>query len=247
MSAGAVVQPGGAPDWVDRLRTALHETDRPWADVLRPAQGARASAVLALFGEGVEGRDTVPAAAARGPEVLLVERALTLRSHPGQIAFPGGGVDRDDTDLVDTALREAYEECGVLRDGVEVLGTLPPAHVRVSGFDVTTVVGWWRVPHAVAPADSAEVASVLRVPVADLVEPANRATAVHPLGYRGPAFTVADHLVWGLTAYLLDAVLDLAGWTRPWDARREVEIPERYLSDRRARTLARDDGGPDAH
>ena len=48
----------------------------------------------------------------------------TLRSHPGQIAFPGGGADPEDADLADTALREAYEECGVLRDGVEVLGAL---------------------------------------------------------------------------------------------------------------------------
>ncbi|SEP65780.1 NUDIX hydrolase [Microlunatus flavus] len=237
----SAVRPAGAsePDWVGRLRTALHDDDRPWVDALRPARGARQSAVLALFGDPPGGRS--------GPEVLLVERAHTLRSHPGQIAFPGGGVDAGDVDLADTALREAYEECGVVRDGVEVLGCLPPAHVRVSGFDVTTVVGWWRDPHAVAPGDPGEVAAVLSVPVADLVDPANRATARHPLGYRGPAFTVADHLVWGLTAHLLDAVLDLAGWSRPWDAAREVGIPERYLRDRRASTRTRDDGGPDAH
>lgn len=224
------------PAWVTQLAAALAADDRPWADSLRPPQGGRSSAVLALFGEG-------PA----GPEVLLVERALTLRSHPGQIAFPGGAVDRGDVDLVDTALREAHEECGVLRDGVEVLGALPAAHVVVSGFDVTAIVGWWRVPLAVTRADPGEVAAVLRVPVVDLVDPANRATARHPTGFRGPAFTVAGHLVWGLTAHLLAAVLDLAGWTTPWDVDREVEIPDRYLTDRRASTLARDTGGPDAH
>jgi 8-oxo-dGTP pyrophosphatase MutT (NUDIX family) len=228
--------PVARPDWVAPLAAALQEPERPWADALRPAQGARPSAVLALFGEGSE-----------GPEVLLVERALTLRSHPGQIAFPGGAVDPEDVDLADTALREAYEECGVVREGVEVLGTLPAAHVVVSGFDVTAVVAWWREPHAVEPADPREVAAVLRVPVADLVDPANRVTARHPTGFRGPAFTVAGHLVWGLTAHLLAAVLDLAGWTTPWDDSREAEIPERYLRDRRASTLARDTGGPDAH
>jgi 8-oxo-dGTP pyrophosphatase MutT (NUDIX family) len=232
VSAAADVRPA----WVEPLAAALQAHDRPWVDSLRPAQGGRQSAVLALFGEG-------PA----GPEVLLVERALTLRAHPGQIAFPGGAVDPADVDLADTALREAHEECGVVRDGVEVLGTLPAAHVVVSGFDVTAVVAWWRVPHAVEPADPGEVAAVLRVPVADLVDPANRATARHPTGYRGPAFTVAGHLVWGLTAYLLAAVLDLAGWTTPWDDDREVEIPDRYLRDRRPSTLARDTGGPDAH
>jgi 8-oxo-dGTP pyrophosphatase MutT (NUDIX family) len=228
--------PVARPAWVEGLATALREHDEPWVDVLRPAQGARQSAVLALFGEGVA-----------GPEVLLVERAATLRSHPGQIAFPGGAVDPTDVDLADTALREAYEECGVVRDGVEVLGMLPAAHVVVSGFDVTAVVAWWRLPHAVEPADPREVAAVLRVPVADLVDPANRVTARHPTGFRGPAFTVAGHLVWGLTAHLLAAVLDLAGWTTPWDDSREAEIPERYLRDRRASTLARDTGGPDAH
>ena len=101
--------------------------------MLRPARGARQSAVLALFGERLDGTP--------GPEVLLVERAATLRSHPGQIAFPGGAVDPDDVDLADTALREAYEECGVVRDGVEVLGMLPRGARRVSGFDVTAVVG----------------------------------------------------------------------------------------------------------
>ena len=232
MSAAPVVR----PDWVAPLAVALSGHQEPWVDVLRPARGARRSAVLALFGEGHA-----------GPEVLLLERAHTLRSHPGQIAFPGGAVDPEDVDLVDTALREAHEECGVLRDDVEVLGMLPAAHVVVSGFDVTTVVAWWRVPRADVPTDPGEVAAVLRVPVADLVNPANRATARHPTGFRGPAFLVADHLVWGLTAHLLAAVLDLAGWTTPWDEGREVGIPDRYLRDRRTSTLARDTGGPDAH
>lgn len=224
------------PSWVVPLATALREHDPPVIDSLRPARGGRQSAVLALFGEGPT-----------GPEVLLVERAVTLRSHPGQIAFPGGAVDPEDVDLVDTALREAHEECGVVRDGVEVLGTLPAAHVVVSGFDVTAVVAWWRTPQAVTPADPGEVAAVLRVPVADLLDPLNRATARHPSGFSGPAFTVAGHLVWGLTAHLLAAVLDLAGWTTPWDVGREVGIPDRYLRDRSPSTLARDTGGPDAH
>ena len=199
-------------------------------DAVRPAKGARQSAVLILLADG-----------AHGPEVLLVERAAHLRSHPGQIAFPGGAVDADDVDLADTALREAAEECGVDRTGVVVLGSLPPAHVAVSGFDVTGVLAWWRHPHAVTPLDPGEVASVLRVPVADLVEPTNRALVRHPSGYTGPAFEVADHLVWGLTAHLLDAVLDLAGWTGPWDRDRTVPIPSRYLRDRPY------PGGPDAH
>ena len=165
-----------------------------------------------------------------------------MRTHAGQIAFPGGAADADDLDLADTALREAAEETGLDRSGIEVLGALPPAHVEVSGFDVTAVIAWWREPGPVAVMDSREAASIDIVPVAVLTDPAHRARVRHPSGYTGPAFEVNGHLIWGLTAHLLDGVLDLAGWQRPWDRRREVSIPARYLTDRRP-----DGGGPDAH
>ena len=225
------------PTWLHPLAHALTDPQRRAAVVAgRPGRGSRPSAVLVLLGEG-----------RTGPEVLMVERAATLRSHPGQIAFPGGAVDGDDTDLAHTALREAAEECGVNRQDVVVLGTLPAAHVAVSGFDVTAVLAWWRRPRPVAPVDPAEVASVLRVPVADLVDPAHRVQVRHPSGYTGPAFEVAGHLVWGLTAQLLDGVLDLCGWTRPWNRDRIVAIPSRYLRDRARADAAVEPGGPDAH
>lgn len=224
--------PAAPPTWLDPLIEALDDTDRLAASVaLRPGVGARAAAVLILIGDG-----------ARGPEILFVERASGLRTHAGQIAFPGGAADPGDADLAATALREAYEETGVETDGIEVLGWLPPAHVAVSGFDVTAVVGWWRRPSPVTALDPREVASVLIIPVADLVDPRRRAKVRHPSGYTGPAFDVAGHLIWGLTAHLLDGLLGLAGWQGGWDTSRTVAIPERYLTDRRDHA-----GGPDAH
>jgi 8-oxo-dGTP pyrophosphatase MutT (NUDIX family) len=221
------------PRWLDPLAAALRSPERTERVVrIRPGAGGRAAAVLVLIGAG-----------ARGPEILFVERAAGLRTHASQIAFPGGAADLDDVDLVDTALREAEEEVGVDRRGVQVLGLLPPAHVAVSGFDVTAVVGWWSQPARVRPVDVREVASVPIVAVVDLTEPAHRATVRHPSGYTGPAFEVAGHLIWGLTAHLLDGVLELAGWQRPWDTARRLEIPARYLTSR-ARA---DTGGPDAH
>ena len=220
------------PDWLEPLASALQSPERTDRVVrIRPGTGGRAAAVLVLVGAG-----------AQGPEVLFVERASTMRTHAGQIAFPGGAADPGDADLVDTALREAEEEVGVERRGVQVLGTLPPAHVAVSGFDVTAVVGWWAEPGAVRAVDAREVASAPVVPVVELTEPGHRATVRHPSGYTGPAFEVQGHLIWGLTAHLLDGVLDLAGWQRPWDTSRRVEIPARYLTSR-TRT---DTGGPDA-
>jgi 8-oxo-dGTP pyrophosphatase MutT (NUDIX family) len=220
------------PAWLGTLTEALSQQSRVRQVVaLRPGIGARPAAVLILIGEG-------PA----GPEIMFVERAAGLRKHAGQIAFPGGAADLDDDDLADTALREAAEETGVDRTGIEVLGVLPPAHVEVSGFDVTAVIAWWREPSPVAVMDSREAASIDIVPVAILTDPAHRALVRHPSGYVGPAFEVNGHLIWGLTAHLLDGVLDLAGWQRPWDRSREVPIPLRYLTDRRP-----DHGGPDAH
>jgi 8-oxo-dGTP pyrophosphatase MutT (NUDIX family) len=223
---------GERPEWLDDLTDALGQQSRLEQVVsIRPGIGARPAAVLILIGDG-------PA----GPEILFVERAAGLRTHAGQIAFPGGAADADDHDLADTALREAAEETGVDRSGIDVLGVLPPAYVEVSGFDVTAVIAWWREPSPVAVIDSREAASIDIVPVAVLTDPAHRARVRHPSGYTGPAFEVNGHLIWGLTAHLLDGVLDLAGWQRPWDRHRVVPIPARYLTD-----STPDRGGPDAH
>ena len=216
------------PDWLPPLTAALADPVRATSVVaLRPGVGARPAAVLILIGSG--------------PEILFVERPTTMRTHAGQIAFPGGAADPGDADLAATALREATEETGVDASGIEIIGQLPPAHVDVSGFDVTGVVGWWARPSPVGAVDAREVASVLVVPVARLVDPVNRARVHHPSGYTGPAFSIDGHLIWGLTAHLLDGVLDLAGWQQPWDLERLVDIPARYLTGRPDR------GGPDAH
>ncbi|HET9874019.1 MAG TPA: CoA pyrophosphatase [Propionibacteriaceae bacterium] len=229
------------PSWLQPLAASLQDSDRRDQVVaLRPGVGGRSAAVLALLGQGES-----------GPEMLFIERGRTLRTHAGQVALPGGAMDPEDADLAATALREAYEETAVDRSGIEVLGCLPAVHVAVSGFDVTTVVGWWRTPSAVRVADPREVASVLVVPVAELTDPAHRVSVRHPSGYTGPAFQVAGVLIWGLTAYLVDGLLDLAGWQRPWDAERHIDIPARYLHDRhpagRPGSPTRDTGGPDAH
>ena len=216
------------PDWLRPLTDALADPSRLTPVVaVSPGVGARKAAVLILIGAG--------------PEILFVERPTTMRTHAGQIAFPGGAADPGDADLAATALREANEETGVDPTGIDILGQLPPAHVDVSGFDVTAVVGWWARPSPVGAVDAREVASVLVVPVARLVDPANRAQVHHPSGYTGPAFQIDGHLIWGLTAHLLDGVLDLAGWQQPWDLDRLIEIPARYLTGRPDR------GGPDAH
>ncbi|TXS56168.1 NUDIX hydrolase [Streptomyces sp. t39] len=210
----------GMPEWLAPVVGAVG-TVRPHqlSRFLPPADGGgRQSAVLVLFGEG-----------ARGPELLLMERAGTLRSHAGQPSFPGGALDPEDGDPATTgplraALREAWEETGLDPSGVQIFGVLPKLYIPVSGFVVTPVLGWWRTPSPVFVVDPAETARVFTVPVADLTDPANRATAVHPSGHAGPAFLVESALVWGFTAGVIDRLLHFAGWERPWDRSREVPL-----------------------
>lgn len=208
--------PVAVPDWLAPV-AALPGTVGA-SDLSRfvpPAAGTRDGAVLVLFGEDAD-----------GPDVLLIERAHDLRSHAGQPAFPGGAVDPGDAGPVDAALREAAEETGVDPAGVDVLGVLPALWVPPSGYAVTPVLAWWRVPSPVSVVDPGEVASVHRVPVTELVDPANRLRVRHPAsGHLGAAFRVRGLLVWGFTAGLLDRIFRLAGMERPWDPDRVVDLP----------------------
>lgn len=209
----------GLPDWLHPVaRAADGVLPEQLSRFLPPADGGRASAVLILFGQGAD-----------GPELLLMERSSSLRSHAGQTSFPGGALDPQDGDPeregpLRAALREAEEETGLDPSGVQVFAVLPRLYIPVSGFVVTPVLGWWRRPSPFGAVDPAETARVFTVPVADLTDPANRTSVVHPSGYRGPAFEVGGALVWGFTAGLIDRILHFAGWERSWDRTKSVPL-----------------------
>ncbi|MFC9231555.1 NUDIX hydrolase [Streptomyces decoyicus] len=215
----AAVTAEGLPEWLSPVaRAAATIEPRQLSRFLPPESGGRQSAVLILFGHGP-----------RGPELLLMERAGTLRSHAGQPSFPGGALDPEDGDPegpgpVRAALREAEEETGLDPSGVQVFGVLPRLYIPVSGFVVTPVLGWWRRPSPVGAVDQAETARVFTVPVADLTDPAHRVTTRHPSGHTGPAFLVENALVWGFTAGVIDRLLHYAGWEIPWDRDKAVPL-----------------------
>lgn len=179
-----------------------------------PSRGGRHSAILILFGE-----------TGRGPDVLLVQRATTLRRHAGQPAFPGGVIDPGDEGPAAAALREAAEEALVDPAGVDVVTMLPDLYISRSGFRVSPVLAWWRKPVPVAPGDPAEVTAVARVPVSELADPDQRLMIRYPSGVGGPAFLAGQMLVWGFTAFVLDRLLALGGWERPWNSSAVTELP----------------------
>jgi 8-oxo-dGTP pyrophosphatase MutT (NUDIX family) len=207
------------PDWLADLAAAAGSMKVP-TNHRPPPSGGRPSAVLVLFGEGPN-----------GPDLLFIQRSAGLRRHPGQPAFPGGGLEADELadpvgGAVAAALREAREEVGVDPDGIEVLATLPEMFIPHSNFRVVPVLAWWRVPCAVWPADPGEVAAVERIAVAELVNPSHRLTLSMPGGRTSPAFRVGSMLIWGFTAGLTSQLLELGGWDQPWDSSAVREMPE---------------------
>lgn len=198
-------------DWRVDASRALPESRHP-----------RHAAVLVLFGALDAAPSVSDGPVAADLDVLLLRRAATLGSHPGQIAFPGGRIEASDGGPIAAAVREAVEETGVDADGVEPLGTLPELPVPVSNHIVTPVPAWWTRPSPVAAVDQLETYDVFCIPVADLLDPANRVSTSHTAGTRtfgAPAFTVDGRLVWGFTAIVLSRIFDELGWTVPWDER----------------------------
>jgi 8-oxo-dGTP pyrophosphatase MutT (NUDIX family) len=199
------------PAWLRELAAAAKTMEIPLLTA-PPDGGGKPSAVLILFADG-------PA----GPDLLFIQRSQELRLHAGQPAFPGGSIDAGEGP-VEAALREAAEEVGVDPAGVEVVGTLPELYIPRTGFRVVPVLGWWRQPSAVAPVDAGEVAAVERVGVAELADPAVRLMVRVPDGRTTPAFQVRGMLIWGFTAGLVDRLLALAGWEKPWDQARVMDL-----------------------
>jgi 8-oxo-dGTP pyrophosphatase MutT (NUDIX family) len=206
---------GPVPAWLRDLAAAARTMEVP-PPLRPPPAGGRRSAVLVLFAAGPD--------APGDPDLLFIQRGEGLRRHAGQPGFPGGVIEATDLGPVAAALREAAEETGVDPGGVDVLGTLPELFIPPTGFQVVPVLAWWRQPCAVAPADPGEVAAVERISVSELADPAARLMMHRPRGIVLPAFRVRSMLIWGMTAALVDRLLVLGGWERPWDASTIVDL-----------------------
>lgn len=219
----------GPPEWLlraeDNLRGDLPEWFTRFAP---PVDPARRSAVLILVGPDPRGTRGGDPAQGAGHDIVLTERSGHLRSHAGQVSFPGGGLEPGES-AVDAALRETWEEVGIEPDEVDVVGSFPDLWLSPSRNAVTPVLGWWPASAGLDLVNPGEVARVERVPVVDLLDPANRFTVKAPSGYVGPGFDVADLFVWGFTAQLLTVLFDAAELTVPWDEAVRRRLPWRFV------------------
>lgn len=222
------------PAWLEPIRDGAQSISVDHLTRFLPPDDfdGRTGAVLMLFGENLA-----------GPDLLLTERAHHMRSHPGQISFPGGAIEPGETSE-QAAVREAWEETGLDPDGVEVFGRLPELWLPPSNFAVTPVLGWWRAESAVAAVDPDEVHEVFRVPIDRLLDPAHRVTVRHPSApdYTSPAFLMGedqDLILWGFTAGIIARLFDYVGWTRAWNTDDVRDLPARMVQGEPARTTTR--------
>jgi len=138
------------------------------------------------------------------PQVLLTVRHSALRSHPGQISFPGGRCDDADPDVAATALRETHEEVGVNPTHVKVLGCLP-AYLTGTGYSVVPVLGTLPADYPYRLAAD-EVAEVFHVPLHFLLDVRNRELKEYEVdGHRRGYFEFwfGRHRIWGATAQMI--------------------------------------------
>ena len=146
------------------------------------------------------------------PYIAFIRRATTLRSHSGEIAFPGGGVDATDTSPAMTALREAYEEIGLEPSRVEVLGVLPPVFTIVSNYLITPIVAYLPQGLGEIQLQAAEVTELILIPLQALADPAIAHTEQWSRGGMTRTVYFYDHgpyRIWGATGRILATLLEL--------------------------------------
>jgi 8-oxo-dGTP pyrophosphatase MutT (NUDIX family) len=177
---------------LERLQQHLRDRLRREIDVVPPL--LRAGVLIPIF------------LSASGPELLFTRRTETVLAHKGQISFPGGQREESDSETVETALRESYEEVGLEPSRVTVLGELDDVFTSVSGYVITPVVGFVDGgPQDLRPAPD-EVKNLLLVPLTTLSRPDVHTTETRTFEgdrFRIHYYTVGDDVIWGATGRIV--------------------------------------------
>jgi 8-oxo-dGTP pyrophosphatase MutT (NUDIX family) len=230
------LNPQAAPPWLKPLTDNCDHVKRAYRRRVPPEVLALVTAANTKAAITGQKRDAAVLVLFSGPpdapqgglpddaDLLVTVRASTLRHHAGQAAFPGGAADPGDDGPVHTALREANEETGIDTSRLQPLCTLERMFIPPSGFHVVPVLAYSQDPGPVAVVDESETAIVARVPVRAFINPVHRKENTRR--FAGPAFLLNEMLVWGFTGQVISAMLDVAGWAKPWDTDDVRELDE---------------------
>jgi 8-oxo-dGTP pyrophosphatase MutT (NUDIX family) len=182
-------------DFVDQMRTILSSRKRR---VIEHPPFSHAAVLVPLFKKG------------DGCHLLFTKRSDQVKYHKGEISFPGGVVDEEDLELINTALREAHEEIGLKKSDVEIIGILDDI-VTITEFIVTPIVGLFPYPYPFK-VSQVEIAELIEVPLSSLLHKECFSEKEIVRGGQKEvvyAYQYGEHIIWGATARILKQFLDL--------------------------------------
>ena len=182
-------------NFVDRIRTILSSRKRR---VIEHPPFSHAAVLVPLFKKGED------------CHLLFTKRSDQVKYHKGEISFPGGVVDEEDLELVNTALREAHEEIGLKKNDVQIIGILDDI-VTITQFIVTPIVGLFPYPYPFKVSE-VEIAELIEVPLSSLLDAGCFGETEIIRGRQKKvvyAYQYGKHTIWGATARILKQFLDL--------------------------------------
>jgi 8-oxo-dGTP pyrophosphatase MutT (NUDIX family) len=182
-------------DFIDQIRNMLSSRERR---VIEHPPFSHAAVLVPLFKK-------------KGDcHLLFTKRSDQVKHHKGEISFPGGVVDEEDSELIGTALREAFEEIGLKENDVQIIGVLDDI-VTITEFIVTPIVGLFPYPYPFKVSD-VEIAELIEVPLSPLLD---KDCFSEREIFRGGqkeivyVYQYGKHIIWGATARILKQFLDL--------------------------------------
>jgi len=182
-------------DFIDQIRTTLSSRQRR---MIEHPPFSHAAVLVPLFQKDGD------------CHLLFTKRSDQVKYHKGEISFPGGVVDEEDSELVSTALREAHEEIGLRESDVQIIGVLDDI-VTITEFIVTPIVGLFPYPYPFKISE-VEIAELIEVPLSFLLDDnCYSEKEIFRDGQKEVVYTYqyGKHIIWGATARILKQFLDL--------------------------------------
>jgi 8-oxo-dGTP pyrophosphatase MutT (NUDIX family) len=182
-------------DFIDQIRTTLSSRQRR---MIEHPPFSHAAVLVPLFKKS------------EGCHLLFTKRSDQVKYHKGEISFPGGVVDEEDSELINTALREAFEEIGLRESDVQIIGVLDDI-VTITEFIVTPIVGLFPYPYPFKVSE-VEIAELIEVPLSFLLDDnCYSEKEIFRGGQKEVVYTYqyGKHIIWGATARILKQFLDL--------------------------------------